>query len=208
MPFVTSFSPGRARSWLATALLASALAGCSHAPQPAPSAKPAAAWPPAETAAASTAAKPGPVRENAAYAWTPKMDATSQQLRSALQGSGADVTQTTDQRLWLSLPVDAVFAKGRSAIAPAGTGSLDKVALALRGHARAQVQIVGDADAGGASAALALDRAASARDWMVARGVPATRIAVASRTPARGGPADARRLDILIGERATPVATR
>ena len=204
MPFVTSFSRWRAGALRAAGGLAAIVAGCSHSPQPAPAVKPAEAWPPPESAAGTASAKPGPAREGSGYAWTPQMDATSQQLRSALRGSGADVTQTTDQRLWLSLPVDTVFAKGRSAIAPAGSGSLDKVALALRGHARAQVQIVGGADAGGANPALALDRAASARDWMVARGVPATRIAVASRTPRPGAP-DTPRLDILIGERTVPI---
>ena len=203
MPSVTSFSPRRRTTALVTWVFAAWLAGCSSTPQPAPATKVAGAWPPVNSSPATPAGSPA--QSSTGYAWTPKMDATSQQLRSALQGSGTDVTQTTDQRLWLSLPVDAMFAKGRSAIVPAGSGSLDKVALALRSHARAQVQIVGGADAGGSGAALALDRAASARDWMVARGVPATRIAVASRSVRPAAP-DARRLDILIGERAAPVA--
>lgn len=175
------------------------LVGCSS-PKPAPQATPAGVWP-------QEGGRPGPVRDGSAYAWTPKMDDTSQRLRSALFGSGADVSQTTDQRLWLSLPVDAVFSKGRSAVAPSGGGNLDKVAQALRDNSRAQVQIVGDADPGAsANAALALDRAASARDWIVSRGVPASRIVVASRNTRPGPAGDSRRLDILIGERATTPA--
>jgi outer membrane protein OmpA-like peptidoglycan-associated protein len=180
------------------------LVACSS-PKPAPQATPAGVWP-------QDGGKPGPVRDGSGngsgYAWSPKMDDTSQRLRSALSGSGSDVSQTTDQRLWLSLPVDAVFFKSRSAVAPAGGGHLDKVALALRDNPRAQVQIVGDPDPGAsANAALALDRAASARDWIVSRGVPASRIVVASRSPRPGPVGDVRRLDILIGERAVP-ATR
>jgi len=176
------------------------LVACS-APKPAPQATPAGVWP-------QEGSRPGPVREGSGYAWSPKMDDSSGRLRSALFGSGSEVSQTTDQRLWLSLPVDAVFFKGRSAVAPSGGGYLDKVALALRDNPRAQVQIVGDADPGAsANAALALDRAASARDWIVSRGVPASRIVVANRNARPGPVGDARRLDILIGERAATSTT-
>lgn len=131
------------------------------------------------------------------------MGDTAQRLRSALAGGTFEVSQTTDLRLWLSMPVEAAFDKGRSAVKPQATAQLDQLALALRANQRAQVQIVGDADVVGAGASnLALDRAASARDWLVARGIVAMRIGVGSRT-ARGTPAaDTPRLDILVGERA------
>jgi outer membrane protein OmpA-like peptidoglycan-associated protein len=176
---------------------AACLVACSS-PKPAPQATPAGVWPPADAAA-----RPGPVRDSAGYTWSAQMGDTSQRLRGALSGSGVDVSQTTDQRLWLSLPVEAVFPKGRSAVAPGGAANLDKVAQALRANTRAQVQIVGDADPGASGAALALDRAASARDWIVGRGVPASRIVVANRSARPSASTDTRRLDILIGERAT-----
>ena len=172
------------------------LIGCSS-PKPAPQATPAGVWP-------QEGGRPGPVRDGSVYAWSPKMGGTSQRLRGALFGSGVDVSQTTDQRLWLSLPVEAVFPKGRSAVVPGTAGNLDKVAQALRDNSRAQVQIVGDADPGASGqAALALDRAASARDWIVSRGVPASRIVVASRNARPATATETRRLDILIGERVT-----
>jgi outer membrane protein OmpA-like peptidoglycan-associated protein len=175
------------------------LVACSS-PKPAPQATPAGVWP-------QEGGRPGPARDGSAYAWTPKMGDTSQRLRGALFGSGIDVSQTTDQRLWLSLPVEAVFPKGRSAVVPGATANLDKVAQALRDNSRAQVQIVGDADPGASGqAALALDRAASARDWIVSRGVPASRIVVASRNARPAAENDTRRLDILIGERAATTA--
>jgi outer membrane protein OmpA-like peptidoglycan-associated protein len=181
---------------LAPALaLALALGGCS-APKQAPQATP--------YVAQDAAAAPGGVPRNAGYSWTTSMNDSSQRLQGALRGSAASVSQTTDQRLWVSLPIDAAFARGRSAVKPAATAALDQVALALRANARAQVLIVGDGDVVGAGAsALALDRAASARDWMVARGVFAGRIVVASRNARGGTPAgDGPRLDVLIGEHA------
>ena len=197
------------RNFLLPATLVLWLGACSTpAPKPAPRATPYvvqdAAAPPAAPASAGTA-RP----TNGIYAWSPAMDDTSQRLQGALRGSDVALSQTTDQRLWLSLPIDAAFAKGRSAVKPGAAASLDQVALVLRSNARAQVQIVGDPDtlaAGAGGSALALDRAASARDWIVARGIVASRIMVASRTARTGPPADAPRLDILIGERAGAAA--
>ncbi|MCW5639690.1 MAG: hypothetical protein KIT28_12075, partial [Rubrivivax sp.] len=60
-------------------------------------------------------------------------------------------------------------------------------------------------DARGAGGqALALDRAASARDWMVVRGVAPRRMAVSGADPRGRAPAVDGRLHILVGERATP----
>ena len=181
--------------WAAVLVLAS----CSS-PKPAPQATP--------YVAQDAAAAPGGVpRPGGAFVWTTAMADTSQRLQSALRSSDMAVSQTTDQRLWLSLPADKAFDKGRSAVKPGAAANLDQVALALRANTRAQVQIVGDPDAlsaNGAGNALALDRAASARDWIVGRGVVASRIVVASRNAKTGPQADGPRLDILIGERSTP----
>ena len=186
--------------WLAAGLALLWLAGCST-PKPAPQTTPYVA----QDAAAASGGSARPAAAGA-YTWSPTMADTSQRLEAALRGSGMAVSQTTDQRLWLSLPVDAAFDKGRSAVKPAAAASLDQVALALRTNTRALVQIVGDPDtlvASPAGIALALDRAASARDWIVGRGVVASRIVVASRNAKSNPPADAPRLDILVGERGT-----
>lgn len=180
------FRPGRA----AAAGAALALAGCAMpvvAPPPVP--------PPV-----TAAPLPAPASASGAWAWTGGMDAAASRLRISLVGSGVDLVQTTDQRLWLSAPAEDSFAAGRSALTPAAGSWLDRVAAALRDLPNARVQIVGPPDARG-GAALALDRAASARDWLVMRGVPARRFAVSAQAP-RGKKADAdSRLDILIGER-------
>lgn len=180
---------------------AALLAGCAAPPPVAPPTTPIVT----STPAPPTDAVGAPIRATRGYAWSPQMDDTARRLRSDLSGN-ASVAQTTDQRLWVSLPSAEAFAAGRSALTPGGSAWLDRVAVALRENRRAEVQIVGSADPalrGKAAETQAMDRAASARDWMVARGVPAPRMSVAGvaaraavATPAEGG-----RLDILIGER-------
>lgn len=118
----------------------------------------------------------------------------------------ASIVESPDQRVWVSLAIDATFAPGRSALLPHATPWLDKIAAVVRDLPRAELQVLGDPDAQSretrASGALALDRAASARDWMVARGLAARRIAVTGRPAPGSALRETRRLDILIGERA------
>jgi len=172
------------------------LAGCAAPPPVAPPPVP----PP--VAAAPSAPPPAPV-SSSGWAWSPRLDAAAQRLRDTLGGSGVEVAQTTDQRLWLSLPGAEAFPAGRSALTRPGGAWLDQVAQALRSVPQAEIQIVGPLDARqGGGGALALDRAASARDWMVMRGVPARRVQVSGQVPrGKTAPTEAR-LDILIGERA------
>ena len=92
-------------------------------------------------------------------------------------------------------------------------GNLEAVAVALRSNTMAQIRVVGHTDNRGAASAndaLSLDRAMSTRDWLVGRGVSATRFAVAgrgSREPLESndseiGRTSNRRVEILIGERS------
>lgn len=146
-------------------------------------------------------AAPLPATPAGAWAWSPELESAGTRLRAALSGSGAEVSQTPDQRLWISLPAAEAFATGRAAVSPTATPWLDRVAASVRSLPRAQVQIVGPADPRG-GAALAVDRAASARDWMVMRGVPAHRMVVTGQDPRGRAPAGEARLHILVGERS------
>ena len=172
------------------------LAGCAAPPVVAP--------PPPATIEAPATAPGGTARASTTYQWTDKLASAAQRLRGSLQGGDVNVSQTTELRLWVSLPADQVFAAGRSAVTAPARAWLDQVAIALREVPRAEVQIVSDADGGNSTSTrvLALDRAASARDWLVSRGVPAQRIGVAGRSTPAAGAADSPRLDILIGERS------
>lgn len=207
MHFMSSRFDPRPRASLCGVLLLW-LAACTAPPLappgPAPIAMPESAHAAPGTAPASPAAAAAP---SSAYLWSDPLAAVARKLRSELPADRASVTQSPDQRVWISLPVDAMFPGGRSGLLPQATPWLDKIAAAARDMPRSELQVLGDGDLQGretrASAALALDRAASARDWMVARGVAARRIAVGARAAAPGSPArDTQRLDILIGERA------
>ncbi|MCW5667873.1 MAG: OmpA family protein [Piscinibacter sp.] len=188
------------------ALLAAALlAACATPVAPPPNVPP----PVAPAQPSSTAPAPQPVAPTGAWTWSPELDEAASRLRGSLRGSSVDVVQTTDQRLWLSLPAEDTFALGRSAIKPGAGAWLDEVARSLKGLPRAEVQIVAAPDAKGAGgSALALDRASSARDWMVMRGVPARRVTVSAQLPKSAKAPVSNRLEILIGERSGAPATR
>jgi outer membrane protein OmpA-like peptidoglycan-associated protein len=94
------------------------------------------------------------------------------------------------------------------------TPILDQFAGGLRNNANTDVRIVGHTDSTGSDAInnpLSVDRAASTRDYLVARGVPATRIAIdgrGSRQPiatndTADGRAKNRRVEIFVGERGS-----
>lgn len=177
-------------------VLAVWLAGCAApAPVPPPNVPPPVGAAPMPAPPAPSAATPS----GSPWAWSSRMDAAAQRLRDQL-GGGAEVAQTTDQRLWISLPNADTFPPGRSAVTKPAGAWLDQVAAALRGLPQAEIQIVGAPDGQSANTSLALDRAASARDWMVMRGVPARRVAVSGQGT-KGKVKPENRLEILIGER-------
>lgn len=187
-----------------SALAAALLAACATPVAPPPNVPPPVA--PAQPSVA-TAAPQAAAPAAGAWTWSPELDEAASRLRSALRGSSVDVVQTTDQRLWLSLPGEDTFALGRAAVTPGAGAWLDEVARSLKGLPRAEVQIVAAPDAKGAGgSALALDRASSARDWMVMRGVPARRVAVSAQMPKSAKAPVPNRLEILIGERSALAA--
>lgn len=194
---------------LALATLAALLSACTTPTKPLP--------PPATPVAGSA---PGPTYGQTtpgARTWSPQMEEAERQISNALRGSGATVAKTTDERIWVTLPGDLAFESNRSALKPQATALLDKLAVSLRNLPTFELRIVGHTDSKGSAAAndaLSLDRAASARDWLVARGLSPVRIAVAgrgARDPVASnddetGRASNRRVEILIGDKAKPGA--
>lgn len=197
--------PQRLLRLLPAGLLAAFIVGCGSPPPK--------AVPPVSTSAPGSAA--GPVYgkgTSEGKGFSPQMETAERQLTSALSGTGVSVARTTDERIWLTLPGDLTFQPNRSALKPGATAVLDKIVVSLRGLPTADLRIVGHTDAKGAPAAndaLSLDRAASTRDWLVARGMSPVRIAVAgrgSRDPLasnddEAGRATNRRVEILVGEK-------
>lgn len=189
---------------LLLALLASLVAACSSPPKPVPS---------VATSAPGSASGPAyGTGTTDGKSFSPQMEAAERQLSNSLGGTGVSVARTTDDRIWITLPGDLAFQPNRSALKPGAMAVLDKIVVSLRGLPTADLRIVGHTDAKGAAAAndaLSLDRAASTRDWLVARGMSPVRIAVAgrgSRDPLasnddEAGRATNRRVEILVGEK-------
>jgi outer membrane protein OmpA-like peptidoglycan-associated protein len=146
------------------------------------------------------------------YLWSQRMEAQKRQMEAATRGTGVAVTQTANNELKLAIPSDVSFDVGRAAIKPNFAPVLDQFATGLRGNPNAEVRIIGHTDSTGTDAInnpLSVERAASTRDYLVARGVPA----VAFRIEGRGshepvadnatdaGRAQNRRVEIYVGER-------
>ena len=147
------------------------------------------------------------------YVWSRQMEDKKRQMEAATAGTGTQVSQTADNQLKLSIPNDISFASGKSDIQPRLKPILDQFAQGVNQQASMEVKIVGHTDNTGSDAInnpLSVRRAESARDYLVARGVAASRISTegrGSREPiadnaTEAGRARNRRIDIYLAERA------
>ncbi len=147
------------------------------------------------------------------YIWSQRMEQQKQQMEQATRGTGIDVVKTADNRLKLNIPSDAGFDTGRADIRPTLAPVLDSFAQGLRQNPGARVQIIGHTDSTGSDAVnnpLSVNRAASTRDYIVARGVSSGVITIdgrGSREPVAGndsaaGRAQNRRVEIFMAEPA------
>ena len=146
------------------------------------------------------------------YIWSQNMEKQKREMEQATQGTGIDVTQTTDNQLKLDIPSDISFDTGRSEIKGNFAQVLDRFATGLRDNQNTDVRIVGHTDNTGSDAInnpLSVDRATSTRNYLTARGVSGARIQVEGRGSyqpiASNGTAEGRarnrRVEILVGER-------
>ena len=146
------------------------------------------------------------------YIWSQRMERQRQDMQAATQGSGVAVSQTADNQLTLDIPSDVSFATNRADIQPNFRPILDRFAEGLRSNPNADVRIIGHTDATGTDAInnpLSVERAASVRDYLTARGVSGARIHVdgrGAREPVASndtgeGRARNRRVEIYMGER-------
>lgn len=146
------------------------------------------------------------------YIWSKNMEDKKRAMEQATAGTGTVVSQTADNQLKLSIPNDISFDTGRADIKPNLRPILDQFAQGLSQQTSMEVRIVGHTDSTGSDAInnpLSVNRAQSARDYLVARGVSSSRISIdgrGSREPvADNGTADGRarnrRIDIFLAER-------
>jgi len=147
------------------------------------------------------------------YVWSKRMEEQKRAMEQATQGTGVDVTQTADNQLKLNVPSDVSFDTNRADIKPNLAPVLDRFAQTLQQNPTTTVRIIGHTDSTGNDAIndpLSINRAASTRQYLAARGVEAGRIAIdgrGSREPiadngTAAGRAQNRRVEIYVGESA------
>jgi outer membrane protein OmpA-like peptidoglycan-associated protein len=141
--------------------------------------------------------------------WSKRMEEKRAAMERATQGTGIGVERTANNELRVNVPADFSFDVGRSAIKPQMRPVLDQFASGLDPNMR--VRIVGHTDSTGSDAInnpLSIDRAASVRDYLAARGVMSTRVAIegrGSREPVadnntEAGRAQNRRVEIFLSD--------
>ncbi|MGE0310105.1 MAG: OmpA family protein [Lautropia sp.] len=145
------------------------------------------------------------------YVWSQRMEQQKRALQQQTQGTGIEVTQTPDNQLKLEIPSDISFDVGKAAIKPDFQPVLDRFGQTLTQHPDTRIRIIGHTDDTGTDRIndpLSVNRAASARDYLVARGVSIARIAIDGRgerepiadNATAQGRAKNRRVEIFVGE--------
>lgn len=118
------------------------------------------------------------------YIGSKSMEDKKRTMEQATLGTGAVVSQTSDNQLKLSIPSDISFDSGRADIRPNLRPILDPFAQGLGQQPSMEVRIVGHTDNIGSDAfnlPLSFQRAQSARDYLASRGVSSSRISIDGR---------------------------
>ena len=147
------------------------------------------------------------------YLWSKHMEEQKVAMEQATQGTGVSVSKTADNQLKLDIPSDVSFDTGRYDIKPNLSPILDRFATTLNQNTVTTVTIIGHTDSTGTDAIndpLSVNRAASTRDYLVARGVATNRIVIngrGSREPIADnntveGRVKNRRVEIFVAEPA------
>jgi len=147
------------------------------------------------------------------YMWSKHMEAQKAEMEKATQGTGVSVSQTADNQLKLDIPSDVSFDTGRYDIKPNLRPVLDRFATTLNQNQVTTVTVIGHTDSTGSDAInnpLSVNRAASTRDYLVARGVATNRIVINGRgsyepiadNNTTEGRAKNRRVEIFVAEAA------
>jgi len=116
--------------------------------------------------------------------WSKRQEDRRVALEQATRGTGVEVTRTADDQLKLNIPNDVSFDVNSAVIRPAMHSVLDPFANNLRGDTITRVSIVGHTDSTGTAAVndpLSIERAQSVRDYLAARGVPASSMQTSGR---------------------------
>ncbi|MFZ3173950.1 MAG: OmpA family protein, partial [Thiobacillus sp.] len=134
--------------------------------------------------AATGAAIGAAVGAGGGYMWSKHMEKQKAEMEQATEGTGVSVSQTADNQLKLDIPSDVSFDTNRYEIKSNLRPILDRFATTLNQNPVTMVTIIGHTDSTGTDAInnpLSVNRAASTRDYLVARGVATNRIAIDGR---------------------------
>lgn len=143
--------------------------------------------------------------------WSSRMQKQKQEMEQATQGTGVQVSQTTDNRLKLDIPSDISFETNRADILPNFRAILDKFALGLNENPASRITIVGHTDSTGSDAInnpLSVNRADRTRAYLSTRGVTPDRFTIDGRgahepiatNETSAGRAQNRRVEIFVAE--------
>ncbi len=153
----------------------------------------------------------GAVGAVAGNLWSKHLEDKRRALEKASAGTGIDVDRTADNRLKVNVPADFSFDVGRADIKPSMRPVLDELANQL--DPKVLVSVTGHTDSTGSDAIndpLSVDRAAAVRQYLAARGVPASRVSIGGQgshqpiasNATEAGRAQNRRVEIYLSEPA------
>ncbi len=184
------------------AVLIAALAAC-RTPPPVP---------PTSQASAPVAGSPGPASASAPVPLPaptpaqPRQTLASEQRRLAelFRGTPVAFTMQADGALRVTVPLQFCFDRAALVVKPPLAAVLDRLAKSQRDQTtRLRVAAAPDPGKGTAADALARRRADTARDYLVAQGIQANRLTVASLAQAAGaGAGTAAGVEILVVDAA------
>jgi len=119
-----------------------------------------------------------------------------QRLENALKGTPAVLTLQADDSLDVGMPLRSCFDRGRTTVKPSLAKVLDRMAANQR-NGTTRILVSAPADPGDKKLALAMQRAVTARDYLIERGLDASRLSISAVT---GKP----QVKIVIASSASP----
>ena len=105
--------------------------------------------------------------------------AEKQRLETLLQGTPAVLALQADNSLRVDMPLRSCFDRGRATIKPPLAKVLDRIAASQHNKSTRWL-VTAPTDPGADALALAMQRAVSARDYLVERGLDASRFSVSA----------------------------
>ena len=107
--------------------------------------------------------------------------AEKQRIETVLQGTPAVLAVRADNSLGIEMPLRSCFERGRATIKPPLASVLDRMAASQRNETT-HLLVMAPADPGAKALALAMQRAVTTRDYLIERGLDASRFTVSAVT--------------------------